>query len=430
MDSYDYASWLKTVRTRIGGKDVKTKRGETLQGFDILPRNIAVLNEFDKEMSVSLSTYTRALNLSTLGLLADHIRKPFKQMNKSDIVEFAARFKEMNKGQPHKLERARMIIRQFFKWHVGGGDEFPPCVKWWKREKMLAKRKLPKDMLTKEEVLLMVKAAGNARDKALIITLFESGFRAGEIAGCRIKDLAFESRGNVPYAVLTVPMESQTGVAKTGEYQAILFDSEPYLKEMLNSHPLKEAPEAPLFYSTSNQNFGQPFGRGSVWRLIKLYGERAGIKRRIHPHLMRHSISTEWAREGFSLQEINIRSGRKAGSRVGDIYIHLAGGDVRKKIFEQKGLLKKEPDEEDPLRPKPCWRCGRVNPSDFMFCGTCGASLKPEIKKIVQERTKSALEENGIVTELIRDPEIARAIAKKLAKNPELLQKILGMAGK
>lgn len=445
MDRKTYAEgWYLRMRERLEGHDVHVKYGPKnckkevqrrlirLPAFRVIPENRTTILRFDKEIGLNRNYYTRGHYIMSLARLSEKINKPFRDMTKEDIVDFASGFKEENSGKAAKVERCRVSIKCFFKWLEGGNEEIPKKIKWWKRDETFNKiqktreKSLKKDVLSKAEVLKMVEACSHIAHKALIITLFESSFRVGEIVGCRIRDLEFKKG----YATLTFPLESETGAVKTETYEATLFDSEPYLRQLVNNHPFKNNPDAPLFYNTRSPGMPRPITRSAVGRMVRQAGKYANLGKRVYPHLLRHSISTIWAREGYTATEINLSSGRNEGSRSAHIYIHQTSEDVKKKRLQRRGLLKDgTPEEENPMQPKKCWRCDRTNPADFAFCGTCGASLNPEVKKIVQERTKSALEDNGVFTELIKDPDIARTIGRKLAKNPGLLQKILAIAG-
>jgi integrase/recombinase XerD len=69
---------------------------------------------------------------------------------------------------------------------LNGGKE-PLKTRWIKTTLKKRDRKLPEDMLKEEEVELMIKAALNKRDKAIIALLWDIGARIREIGDLRIK---------------------------------------------------------------------------------------------------------------------------------------------------------------------------------------------------------------------------------------------------
>ncbi len=77
---------------------------------------------------------------------------------------------------------------------------------------------LPGDLVSEEEVKMLVDSAVSVRDKAFIITLYESGARIGEVGMVRIKDVVFEER----YTTVMVK-------GKTGSRRIIVVASTPFL---------------------------------------------------------------------------------------------------------------------------------------------------------------------------------------------------------
>ncbi len=63
-------------------------------------------------------------------------------------------------------------------------------------------RKLPKDLLTPEDVERLIDSAKNLRDKAHIAVLYESGARKGELEELQLKHISFDENG----AVITLPI--------------------------------------------------------------------------------------------------------------------------------------------------------------------------------------------------------------------------------
>ncbi|MEM2613605.1 MAG: hypothetical protein QXO15_05170 [Nitrososphaerota archaeon] len=58
------------------------------------------------------------------------------------------------------------------------------------------------------------------------------------------------------------------------------------------NHPLRENPDAPFWISIGTRNRNSPLTYGAVRTLLKLLARKAGIKKRVYPHLFRHSRAT------------------------------------------------------------------------------------------------------------------------------------------
>ncbi len=109
-------------------------------------------------------------------------------------------------------------------------------MKWIKTTLKAKDELLPEELLTEEEVMKLVEAYNSPRDKAFVISLYESGARIGELVSLRIRDVSFE--------------ESYTRLmlnGKTGSRRIIVVASTPYLQTWIQNHPLRKDPEAPLW---------------------------------------------------------------------------------------------------------------------------------------------------------------------------------------
>ncbi|MEM2751143.1 MAG: tyrosine-type recombinase/integrase, partial [Nitrososphaerales archaeon] len=140
----------------------------------------------------------------------------------------------------------KVVLKKFYKW-LCGGEEYPEQVKWIKTTLKMKDELLPEDLLTEDEVMKLVDKADSLRDKAFIITLYESGARIGELDSLRIKDVVFEEN----YARLMLE-------GKTGSRRVIVVASTPYLQAWIQSHPLKNNPDAPLWINIGTVNRYKP----------------------------------------------------------------------------------------------------------------------------------------------------------------------------
>ena len=78
-------------------------------------------------------------------------------------------------------------------------------------------RKLPEDMLTREEIEALLDNCPNSRDRALIATLYESGMRKGELFSIKLKSITFDADGtviNIPETRTTKDEEGQTNKSR------------------------------------------------------------------------------------------------------------------------------------------------------------------------------------------------------------------------
>jgi len=71
-----------------------------------------------------------------------------------------------------------------------------------------------------------------------------------------------------------------------------------------------------------------------VEQLVRVPGVKAGIKRRVHPHLFRHSAITDQLREGVNRPLVAKSAGHSSLSVIARTYSHLDAGDVASAMAE------------------------------------------------------------------------------------------------
>jgi hypothetical protein len=231
------------------------------------------------------------------------------------------------------------------------------------------------------------------------MTLYESGGRIGEVGSMRIKDVEFMK----DYAAVRL-------VGKTGTRRVPIVAAVPYLQLWLEHHPDKNNPNAPLWPKFSD---GKPMTYPALAKVLKVAAERAGLKKRISPHKLRHARATFLATK-LTEAQMNAIFGWKQGSDMPSTYVHLSGRDVDQAILGIYGL-KKEEETGKPtkLAPKECPRCHQKNPVTNKFCFNCGMALDMEAVMELEEKRKKADE---IMSILLEDPEVREVIKRKLAK--------------
>lgn len=108
-----------------------------------------------------------------------------------------------------------------------------------KISRIKSNKKLPEEVLTRDEVQALLDNCNHPRNSALIALMYDSGCRVGELHDMRIKDVIFDDNG----AVVTFP----TG--KTGWRKNRVVFAASYLRVWLDHHEHKANPENPLWYT-------------------------------------------------------------------------------------------------------------------------------------------------------------------------------------
>ncbi|MEM5853787.1 MAG: tyrosine-type recombinase/integrase [Candidatus Aenigmatarchaeota archaeon] len=335
--------------------------------------------------------------LVTLERIARDLGKPFVEAKKADIVNLIAKIEQSNYSDWTKHDY-KVILRVFYKWLRK--EERPEEVGWI-RIREANRHKLPEELLTVEEVNRLVDAADHIRDKAFISTLYESGCRIGELLCLQIRHVCFDNFG----AVLLVN-------GKTGQRRVRVIASASKLYQWYENHPLKENPEAPLWITIGTNSRYKVWTYSTAKEVIKKIARKAGIKKRVYPHLFRHSRATHLASH---LTEAQMKQyfGWVQGSDMASIYVHLSGRDVDRALLKLNGIEVQEKLENEKFKAKICPRCKGSNSFDAKFCHLCGMCLDEKVSVEVEE-LKSKIDQ--LMTELVKNPEVLEALLKGIEK--------------
>lgn len=334
---------------------------------------------------------------------AKMIKRRLDTLSKDELQEFVAMI-EMNQWSPNTKHCFKIMIRKFYRFVEGITEKgvYPEKVRWLKTNVKNCKQKLPSELLNESEIERMINSTDNKRDKAFISVLYETGCRIGEIGHLKIKEIEFDEYG----ARLNV-------LGKTGARIIRIVQSSPYLLEWINNHPLKDNPDTFVWIGKTTKKL---LSYGRLTDIIKKLGKRAGIKKRVHAHLFRHSRATYLA--GY-LTEAQMKKylGWAQASKMAGVYVHLNGKETEDAILKLHGIKKEEQKEESKLKPKTCSRCKTINESTNKNCKHCGLILD---EKKAQETIQKDIERDradNIMNQLVKDPEILELIKKKLSNS-------------
>ena len=159
------------------------------------------------------------------------------------------------------------------------------------------RRKLP-EMLSEEEVGSLLSApdcfnSRGVRDRAMLELLYGSGLRVSELCSLLLQSVDMENN------FLRV-------LAGKGNKQRIVPFGEQARKAMETylhaARPRLVKTCSGSFFFLSNR--GTSISRKTVWVLIKKYAEKAGLKKGVKPHLLRHSFATHLLNGGADLRAI------------------------------------------------------------------------------------------------------------------------------
>lgn len=187
-------------------------------------------------------------------------------------------------------------------------------------------RKLP-DTLSNDEVVAMIdridlsKPEGE-RNRAILETLYGSGLRVSELTELKISNIYFNEG-----FMRIVGKGSKERLVPLGGIAANRISA--YLKEIRVHADIKKGSEDHVFLNRR----GASLSRVMVFNIVKQAALRAGIKKNISPHTLRHSFATELIQRGADLRAVQDMLGHESITTT-EIYTHLDRDYLRSNIIQ------------------------------------------------------------------------------------------------
>lgn len=392
-------------------KDVEGALRRCREDAEVSPENKAVIDSFAKQrLAKGIGRLRVAKCVYCLRFMAKWLAKPFDKATKEDLISMVGGLenKPYSENTRHDF---KVVLKMFYKWLKGNDESFPPEISWLKAVLKNKTHKLPEELLSEDEVLAMARKAEHPRDKAFVLVLYESGCRIGELLSLRMKNVLFDQYG----AILRV-----TG--KTGDRRVRIISSAPALTAWISIHAHADDPECSLWppLDTSHRHYAHEVDHQSMYQKLKLLASRAGIKKRIFPHLFRHSCATALAGK---LTEAQMKEyfGWTQGSNMAAVYVHMSGRDVDNALLALQGMVKPEEKKEEKMLLQGCPRCHEKNSPGSKYCIRCGSPM--EVRQMMEmeherktgDEVMNTLMQNSEVREFLLRKVVEMGLEKRLA---------------
>jgi site-specific recombinase XerD/ribosomal protein L40E len=378
------------------------------RALTILDGDIEVPEKNRKKIKQFLE-YIRAEGLSVprqvryvyvLRKVSSLLGKEFYRTTKADMIALVSELEKQDTAYDTKLSE-KQCIKRFYKWLRNTEDDYPPEVRWMKAKRNNNHKILPEHLLTEDEVKKLAEACQNQRDRALILVLYETGCRVGEILTLKVGDVQFDTHGAIMIAK-----------GKTGPRRVRIIFSAKALSEWLNHHPSRLDLEAPLWTSFESANSKKPLEYYAFRKMLSVTACRVGIGKRVNPHSFRHARASNLANV---LTEAQMKEylGWVGDSRMASTYVHLSGRNIDNALLKLNGIKTEDEvnSEEHTLRIKTCLRCQESNSPTSSFCSRCGCPLDVKIAMQLHEEESKT---DNIMDRLVDDPEFKEFLRSKL----------------
>lgn len=183
-------------------------------------------------------------------------------------------------------------------------------------------RELPK-VLSEEEVQAILKSIENLKHKAIISTIYSAGLRRSELINLRKQDVFYDRK------VIFI-----RGSKGKKDRNTILSD---LLIILLKKYLDEYNPNYWLFEGVNRKQYSAT----SIAKILKRAAAKAGIEKRVTPHMLRHSFATHLLEHGLDIRYIQEILGHDS-SETTEIYTHISK-NAFEKIKSPLDIIFKKP---------------------------------------------------------------------------------------
>jgi len=187
---------------------------------------------------------------------------------------------------------------KFYYERVRGGQRKIYTIDRPRKEKFLP------EVLSEEEVVKILNATENLKHKAILMTIYSAGLRVGELTNLRIKDIDSNR--------MQIRVEQAKG--KKDRYTLLGEKTLEILRQYVSIYK----PKVWLFEGLHDESYSA----SSIQANLKVAVEKAGLKKRITVHTLRHSFATHLLEAGTDIRYIQSLLGHQ-NSKTTEIYTHI-----------------------------------------------------------------------------------------------------------
>jgi len=250
--------------------------------------------------------FLRSRRLTPASVAADHVVSWLEALRARGLA-------------PSSVARRLSALRGFYRHLVREGDVQRDPTEHLDSPR--AARPLPR-ALSMDSATALVEAPdarrpAGVRDRAVLELLYATGMRASECLGLGLEDLNLTAG----YVICT---------GKGGKQRLVPVGAEAlswvrrYLREV-RPRDTRRRDSGRLFVNPR----GGPLSRQSLWTIVRRAATAAGLKRRVSPHVLRHSFASHLLEGGADLRSVQAMLGH-ADISTTQIYTHLPTAAIQR----------------------------------------------------------------------------------------------------
>jgi integrase/recombinase XerD len=233
------------------------------------------------------------------------------ELRREHVVDFLGTLYRRNLDS-RSVARHLVTIRHFFRFLLlEGVIESDPAANI---ESPKFRQSLPEFLSVDEVDRLLRQPDKNdvvgIRDRAMIELMYSTGLRVSELCGLRVSDLQME-----PGCLRCIGKGNKERLVPVGK--RALEAVQTYLRDARQA--LARGVASPYLFL--NQK-GHKLNRIAFWKILGEYGRKAGLRKSLTPHMLRHSFATHLLDRGADLRSVQMMLGHSDISTT-QIYTHV-----------------------------------------------------------------------------------------------------------
>lgn len=295
-----------------------------------MKNNIALSNNYKLLKRYKMTCINKGLTEKSIEAICDNdLRlflefindKPLEEVDHNDIQDFMLYCSEDRQNGDEALARKFNSLNMFFKTLIK--QEALNIKNPMDRLEKPKKRKKQRGYLTFDEynrILDYLEETNNLRDAALYAFFYASG--------CRLTEVYQQDRDSLDYE------SKRFKVLGKGEKERICVfnkDSAERIKRYLDTRT-DDIPA--LFISRQNNRLSKK----AIQDAVKNAAKKAGIKKNVHPHILRHTRAMHLLQKGAKLETIQRLLGHESIATT-QIYAHMNMDEVQNEVAQIDGDL-------------------------------------------------------------------------------------------
>ena len=265
----------------------------------------------EKGLSLNtISAYRR--DLMKFNVFAMKRKLSLEAVSRDDVVDFLASLYRQNLDSK-SVARHLVSLRNFFRY--AQIMELIPADPSINLESPKISRSLPGYLRIEEVEHLLIqpdaKTPTGLRDRAMLEVLYSTGLRVSELTGLRITDLDTKIG-----CVRCIGKGDKERIVPVGRKAIVMVEK--YLRDARPELLGKVTGNPTLFVNRR----GRQLSRVGVWKILSVYGRKAGLRMALTPHMLRHSFATHLLERGADLRSVQLMLGH-ADISTTQIYTHV-----------------------------------------------------------------------------------------------------------